>query len=328
MTRNQKSKTGAHNFSAFTLVELLVVITIIGMLIALLLPAVQAAREAARRMQCSNNMKQVGLALLNHEAQFNAFPPGMTLWNKAGGLVETPAFVLLFPFLEDANLFALYDVNQHLGSANNMKLLGTHIAALECPSDNAAGRAIGSSTATYKQARSNCALCWGKLYTWPPGQAYPWNVGPGKTKFENGGPFCEDIARSLRDFRDGTSNTVVASEVRAGQDDVSDDGSLDYRGFWSTGMMGAGYLHRDTPNSSVLDADCTLSYACGNPAVWPAPCANTCGYDNMRATARSHHPGGVNVVFADGHADFYGDTVNLAIWQALATIADGDSVDD
>ena len=262
----------------------------------------------------------MGLALQNHENQYNAFPAGVTLWNKAGTFVETPAFVRLFPFFEEANLFAQYDLNQHMGSANNLPLLSAQIATLQCPSDNAAGRGLGSP----KQARSNYALCWGKLYAWPPGQPLPWGSGGNNDNFENGGPFCEQLERTISDFRDGTSRTVVASELRAGQDDVCSDGSCDYRGFWSTGMVGAGYLHRDTPNSSVPDADCTLSYACGDPSQWPAPCTNTCNYDNERVTARSYHPGGVNVVFADGHVDFYSDTVSSTIWQALATIAGDD----
>ena len=126
----------------------------------------------------------------------------------------------------------------------------------------------------------------------------------------------------MSDFRDGTSNTIVASEVRSGQDDEFTDftaaGGVDYRGMWGST---AGYLHIDTPNSSVPDADCMLVYMCGDPAMQPAPCAGTCGSDAMRMTARSYHPGGVNVVYADGHVDFYSDTVSLAIWEALATIA-------
>lgn len=318
----------------FTLVELLVVITIIGILISLLLPAVQAAREAARRMQCSNNLKQLGLALLNHESQTGQFPAGLTGRNKAGLWIDQPALVRVLPFLEASNVFDQLDLEKSMGETPNVLLAATQIASFQCPSDNTAGRALKYmlSSPPILFSRSNYALCWGRLYVWRPGQPNPWDVGPGQTDLENGGPFRYDLGRSIGDFKDGTSHTVVASELRAGRDDEltgqTAAGGADYRGFWISGVGGSGYLHIDTPNSSVPTADCLRDYMCGDPGTWPAPCVGGCWYDNLRVAARSYHSGGVNAAFADGHVDFFGDTTSLAVWQALATIAGDDLVDN
>ena len=317
--------------SGFTLVELLVVITIIGILISLLLPAVQAAREAARRLQCSNNLKQIGLALLNHESQMGELPPGLIGFHQDGVTwLDQCVFFRILPFIEQSGLFSQLDLDINHGLPPNNILVGTQIPTYQCPSDNARGRDVEytiSGWPTCYFSRSNYAVSWGKLYNWPPGATEPWYAGPDQpvNELENGGPFRYDWGRSISEFRDGTSQTVVASELRAGQDDLltghTPDLGCDYRGMWSAGPGGAAYLHLDTPNSS--NPDCLGVYMCGEPATQPAPCVGACGYQDSHVTARSYHPGGVNVVFCDGHVSFYNDTVDLDVWHALGTIAGG-----
>jgi len=133
--------------------------------------------------------------------------------------------------------------------------------------------------------------------------------------------------RQLREFTDGTSHTIVASEQIAGRDDLrDDDGKQDFRGTWAHPYVGPLYLHYHTPNSSAPDE--TLSVYC--VSFSQAPCISIgSGHEAMRRSvmaARSFHPGGVNVVFADGHVDFYADEVDLHLWRALSTIAGGEVI--
>ncbi len=116
----------------FTLVELLVVIAIIGVLVGLLLPAVQSAREAARRMSCSNNMKQLGLALLNYESAFKVLPPSRIA-------LSNPTFqqswtMMILPHLEQGNNYNLYDKNLNWFHQNNLPVTTQQIATFKCPS--------------------------------------------------------------------------------------------------------------------------------------------------------------------------------------------------
>lgn len=298
----------------FTLVELLVVITIIGILIALLLPAVQAAREAARRMQCSNNLKQIGLAVLNYENTNAALPIGMN-WGSSGCKGHT-AFAALLPYVEQMGLYEMYDFKQRIYDATNKKVTCVSIPAYICPSDTAAGRKLN----TY-YARSNYAVCFGSGTT-----------GKSASDWTTDGAFRREMVRQMLDFKDGTSNTALASEVIAGIDDnYFDDNKMDARGVWAEGtsMGAAAYTHRNTPNSSVGDA---LLMGGGQENCVPSesvmPCVSTAGntYYNEYASARSRHPGGVNTVFVDGHVSFYNDTVNVQTWLYISTIAGNETV--
>jgi prepilin-type N-terminal cleavage/methylation domain-containing protein/prepilin-type processing-associated H-X9-DG protein len=311
---------------AFTLVELLVVIAIIGILVGLLLPAVQAAREAGRRMSCSNNLKQIGLAMQNHHAAKNAFPPGRG--TPFPLVFSTHAYLL--PYLEKANLESLVDYNLppltfgSFSGANNAKAATTSVEIFKCPSDAANGRVPGLSFGTTN---------------------YVANVGSGTINSGNlgnggDGVFFNGNPMSFHDLTDGSSNTVAFSEsilgngqtsggtppndparevleiAAGGQPTAANCGSGG--GSWS-GQRGAKWInghygdtlynHFYTPNAAQWD--------CGN------------GFHNMGLTAaRSQHNGGVMVLLCDGSVRFVSNNVSLTVWRAIATRAQGEAVGD
>jgi len=310
----------------FTLVELLVVIAIIGVLVALLLPAVQAAREAARRMSCTNNIRQSALAMANYESVTKELPSGFSGWStKIGTVLGHTGFVQILPYLEQDNISQAIDPNLRFvdlaGAAGN-RILESQISAFQCPS----GVAQGRSYAGY--ARSNYVLCFGPSFPWPLEPGSPWlpsNSTLGTTgTFENGAAFRVARGRQMREFIDGTSSTVALSEQLA---DPGSAGGL--RGLWGFPTIGSVYVHHLTPNSSAPDSvrpeDC-------NPEInLKAPCQGVSGTgsDNdvvQQCTARSFHTGGVNVAFVDSHVEFVTDEIDLIVWQALSTIDGGEVV--
>jgi prepilin-type N-terminal cleavage/methylation domain-containing protein/prepilin-type processing-associated H-X9-DG protein len=302
----------------FTLVELLVVITIIGILIALLLPAVQVAREAARRMQCGNNLKQVGLAVANYESQHGSLPLGISNFNR----LDFTALVLLLPFIEEGNV--PFDYRFRSLDTHNAQATQTQVVVFLCPSDTAAGRRAhtGLPPGTY-WSRSNAVVCFGA--------GAMINTSADNTQVD--GPFAVDTIRRIADMKDGTSNTAIGSEVISGQiEDWTLNKTWDARGVWAWPSMGAScYTHKNTPNSSAGDGlwyNPGQDVECVHSPTEGMPCDQTAGtnYGTMATAARSRHPGGVNTVFADGHGTFISDTVNAVVWQRLGAIADGQSI--
>jgi prepilin-type processing-associated H-X9-DG protein len=157
------------------------------------------------------------------------------------------------------------------------------------------------------------------------------NAGVSATDWKTDGPFQHDVAKPFSAIKDGTSNTAMASEVIAGADDLySDDNKMDARGVWAEGTSAgaAMYTHLNTPNSSVGDALFMSGQENCVPTDQTLPCVSTAGatYYNENASARSRHPGGVNVVFLDGHGSFYSNTVNAQTWMYLSTIAGNETV--
>jgi prepilin-type N-terminal cleavage/methylation domain-containing protein len=319
---------------AFTLVELLVVIAIIGILVVMLLPAVQAAREAARRTQCINNLKQIGLASQNFEDHNRVLPQGMLAYVEGGFVSVGHSFLIqILPFIEEHELNDAYDYTARVYDQpplGTRTVNGAQISMYTCPSDDALGRWWAD-----RFARSNYACCFG-TDTWVPNatgsvlntQSYDVDEMLGDLT-ETDGAFRTFKGRKLSDIRDGTSHTMLASEVRAGQhDDVL--GNLDrgdLRGQWGHPFMGCtAYSHQTTPNTSAPDLMDNRFCTARVMATPGMPCDPNIAqvYSLWYAAARSQHVDLVVAVSVDGHVGLYRNDIDLIVWRALATINGGD----
>jgi len=304
---------------AFTLVELLVVIAIIGVLVALLLPAVQAAREAARRTQCSNNLKQLGLGVTQYaDSNRGAFPVGSYACCSGTWLVA------LLPFVEQK---ALYDKYQHYGQLNasgeidttngrysssaNVPVTSQTIKSYICPSDFKVPPRGSITFHNYVGNHGNTAL----------GRKTPYGVKTdGSPNIYRKAPFIA-VSNSnqnpqvmrISDCTDGLSSTMVFSETIKGQ-----LGDLRGYAWWQGGSHFEAY---QAPNSNQPDVTEQDPYCVNQRPNPPCVGAQSSGLPEGIA-ARSRHPGGVNVTFCDGAVKFMSDNVNLDTWRFLST-ADG-----
>ncbi|WP_425395157.1 DUF1559 domain-containing protein [Aeoliella sp.] len=308
--------------NAFTLVELLVVIAIIGILVALLLPAVQAAREAARRMQCTNNMKQCGLAVLNYESTRKHFPMGLqTEWPDPDDSRAVPnhsAQSRVLDQLEQGALQDLYDFTLRIHDVPNRQIIRTSIGAFNCSSDPNTDEG-GKSTNNY--AHSNFVFCFGSTFM----QRRTTRSGP---LYLTDGPFAWDIEKKVRQVTDGMSNTTMGTEVIAQEDSEGGAGEWDARGMWGIQYIGSSsYTHHTTPNTSLGDALSTRSYdRCVEIERMPCDRQDTSSeWTTSYSAARSYHTGGVNMVFLDGHVEFVSEDIDLFPYRAMATIAGGET---
>jgi prepilin-type N-terminal cleavage/methylation domain-containing protein/prepilin-type processing-associated H-X9-DG protein len=343
MIKPQRSRRG------FTLIELLVVIAIIAVLIALLLPAVQAAREAARRLQCVNNLKQIGLGLLNYEQAIGSFPIGSSanLFSVNPNVYAGPhglsAHAQMLPFLE---LTALYNsINMCFGVAAgqvptgpiNSTAYGTKVAMFICPSDPNAPNVVGIDPV----APCDYSCSFGTTTTPSTVQ-----VTTGST-----GLFTWWRSYGIQSCMDGTSNTIAFAETLVG------DGSLgnfsassgilgvalgsaevfDASANWPAVQAGlqlcnAAYNSRSTANLAngagsrwmIGRANDTLfnTVVTPNSQVYPwASCTDWSDATNEVEISRagSSHPGGVNVLLADGSVRFIKNSISQATWFALGT---------
>ena len=321
----------------FTLVELLVVIAIIGILIALLLPAVQAAREAARRMQCTNNMKQIGLAIHSFQDSHKKFPEAWTCVPKPdsphpdypiGPPDQHTPFAQILPFMEQNVLKNLFNFDYRTLDEMNREATSHEISSYQCPSDNAQGRKIVAGlSGTRPYSRSNYAVCLGSdtMVFDSGGTIVALAVLRHNIDADNDGAFCPCKGRKIADLSDGTSHIVLASEVKAGRHDGGAAG-WDVRGWWSWPNMGSSiYTHRTTPNTTIPDymypGECPYDPPNDMPCI-----ADVGSQDEHYAAARSRHPGGVNALLGDGHVSFFSDEVDATIWRWLGSINDGNTI--
>lgn len=319
------------NRNGFTILELVVAISIIGLLMALILPAVQSAREANRQIECRSRLAQFGVAIHSFESTFQTFPAAQRATHKTPVLMSLHFYsphVYLLPYFDQRSLAVAIDTNKPEFNIWNPESLNniarTPIAVFECPSDST-GR-----------GGNNYRFCLGT----GPG-ALQSNLTPG-----GNGPFEALVNHSSQDIRDGLSNTVAVSEkVKAHGDQTHFEPE---GGYWFSGITNAlsvvppldqmvsicsslnappaqhqpyagmtwylaaydftWYNHAVTPNSKVFDC----SAQSFSPMAKP-------GDGVYKAT--SNHPGGVNCVFMDGRTKFISNSIDLSVWRALATRA-------
>ena len=298
----------------FTLVELLVVITIIGILIALLLPAVQAAREAARRAHCVNNLKQVGVAMHNYENAYKTLPVG------ACGCCYGTWLLFTLPYLERGSLYEQYvrpcglttPPDIRYGSGQNQPVTKTQISAYTCPSDM-----LGASAAYYSGITfHNYVANFGNTTRWRTSPYGTTSSGTpnvfGRAPFQYVDNNTSPQNALFRDIVDGLSSTLMIAETVQGQ-------SADLRGFawWGGGCHFETYLPPNALQPDVLES---AGYCITANPLNP-PCIGPGGANVESIAARSRHPGGVHAAFCDGAVRFMIDNIDLDTWRGLSTAA-------
>lgn len=299
----------------FTLVELLVVIAIIGILVALLLPAIQAARESARRSQCLNNCKQWGLAMHMYHDSKKALPLG----SKGPGAKDSKAprqtFVMhLWPYIEETALASANPTNGNFYEApatigDSMKgLTGQYVATYYCPSDLSIG--ADQTTGYYQRRRGNYVVNWGN-YVYGYAAKILDEAPFSHTRGDRSNPRKTDFA----DITDGTSNTLLISEcLRAWSPDDND-----WRGDIHNDDGEFRFHTKLTPNTSAPDIfEGNWFQQTGDPKM-PV----TAGGGQVCA-ARSRHPGGVDAVMCDGSVRFVIDDIGQDVWKAMGSMNGGE----
>jgi prepilin-type N-terminal cleavage/methylation domain-containing protein len=292
---------------AFTLVELLVVIAIIGILLALLLPAVQAAREASRRSQCSNNLKQIGLALQNYEQAHKRLPPGARY--SSGGMRRGSILLFLLPYLEETALSNAIDLNgPNLDSAvaSGQKVRSQLISSFICPSDD--HEKIYSDSALHNYAASRGPT---DVYNNPgcscslPAAWTSLSLAPLDDPNNYAGPFTRvGSTVKLTQITDGLSKTIFFGEVRPNCSDHVREG-------WAYTNNGNGYCTTLIP----INYDSCNAEADDN-------CARPCNW-NTEVGFKSSHSGGAQFLLGDGSVHLASETIDHQTYQHLGGKSDG-----
>jgi prepilin-type N-terminal cleavage/methylation domain-containing protein len=313
--------------SGFTLVELLVVIAIIGILVSLLLPAVQTAREAARRTQCMNQMKQLSLAVHNYHDQNKVLPRGSRSGIGAPTLPGGPGawyddhgwYGPILPFVEQQAVYDKIDWNVSFSNAANDQARRAKITLFACPSDSFL-RENEWQTNTWARLRGNYAGNFGNTNY---GQQTKASVAFG------GAPFTFAKFQSFAAITDGLSNTMLFGEVLPNAyEGPAWGGPI---GEMQIAVGGQAFEAWYTPNAKVCEESvrvCPDTLAGGKVNLNSIPCCTNVGGPGQTGeqvmTSRSKHPGGVVVGQCDGSTRMITSNIDLAAWRALCTARAGD----
>ncbi len=299
--------TSAKPRNGFTLIELLVVIAIIGLLVALLLPAVQQAREASRRMSCRNNLKQTGLAMHNYEASYLVLPPRRIL-SKGNVRGWGPS---ILPYIDQANLQGLYHFDKDFYAPENAAVIQTPLAIFMCPS------APGPRVVTVIQSGVTSAGIAGDYFG--PNSFSSTQYGNPSLSGNNQITGLDDLprVRRFRDFQDGTTNSMLVTEqagradyyirgvkqpTNAGLSQATSWGSWPSYQVFQVQVFGSDGVTKDGPGGT-----CTVN------------CNNSQG-------VYSFHPGGANTALADGSVRLLGENIDANLLFALVTINGGEVI--
>lgn len=315
-----------HSRRGFTIVELLVVIAIISVLVAMLLPAVQAAREMARRTQCANRLKQLGLAMHSYYSSHQSLPSYMTVYYgnaHAGYCAFRDCFFhgwasFIFPYLEESALYGTLDMAvPHWAAGVNDTVRERSLPMMRCPSDwspttNVSYRPRDKSSPSY--GRGNYVVSIGVG-----------DIADGRQMWESRHEAKQNALFSFNSYvrfaaiSDGLSNTALAAEL------LRSPGN-DFRGA-TFATSYSFYSHSRTPNDKAPDK---MRGGSGYDLCFSSPqspCIAAFAENSPRhaiITARSAHPGGVMVVAADGSVQFIGNYVDVVVWRAFGTPAGGE----
>ena len=322
----------------FTLIELLVVIAIIGVLIALLLPAVQAAREAARRAQCTNNMKQLGLAAQNYIDSNGNFPggsysagPGQGTTDLWTGYTENfSVFARMLPYFEQSAMYNAINFNHVSASAANLTIGGVQVSSLICPTDtqnqtiqlpstksqtSTPGWSFNINPALFPSPASNFQ----QAYTSYAGNAGTFTFGfnnlmQNQVRNAHNGVIFNDSAVKIADVTDGTSNTFLFGEHSKGTLFRVDPGYAISDGCWNSARW------YDTLFSTMYPMNI------GNGSNPGLPISKFSYY--LPTAAGSVHPGGANFAFCDGSVRFLRSSTNTWTITGVSTTSYGDPLPD
>jgi prepilin-type N-terminal cleavage/methylation domain-containing protein/prepilin-type processing-associated H-X9-DG protein len=336
--------------SAFTLIELLVVIAIIAILIGLLLPAVQKVREAAARMTCSNNLKQIALANMNYESGFGTFLPGVGKNGCCWGTWMIP----ILPYMEQDNLFKMYTnfggldpngrYNTNTGPGTqtprgNRFVVTNRLKTFTCPSDTPQvwltgghnltkhNYVLNAGNTTFYQVAlplgctpgsAGCTPFLGAPFGWYENSdlvndsTFPWTIPPSDPEQGRMGR-----PRSIQEITDGTSNTMMASEALQGRQN-------DLRGFtwWGGGAGFTAYYPPNTTQEDVVTGGICVSLQ--SPRM-PCTTTSTATAARLMAARSLHSGGGVNSAMCDGSVRFVRDNLNINVWRAMSSSLGGET---
>lgn len=312
----------------FTLIELLVVIAIIGILLALLLPAVQMAREAARRTQCKNNLKQIGIALHNYHDAHRRFPMSFVVdYSSPGG--EWSVHARILPFIEQSNVYALADLKKAYGDPANAGIAAQRIVTYLCPSD----------PGDVPRFKGDKRVHYPITYAFNGGSWFFWDNQSGRA---GRGAFVPNKSTRFRDFLDGTSNVLAFSEVKAFTPYLRDGGAAGPTPPPPTAIttLGGNFKtttgHTEWVDGRVHQTGFTTTYPPNThvPHVVDGEeydvdftsCReekNCTGPTYAAVTSRSYHPGVVNSLLMDGSVRSFSETMHAATWWNLGDRDDG-----